>query len=335
MKKGVGVLLMSFLVLGIFMNSFFILAADNNTGSSDNGSGDSKNVNGSFIVGASCGTVSPDSRDACCVDKGYDKWDDRAGCISVIGNGCADVSPTSRDGCCVNRGYDKWDLNLWRCVSVSRLDNSLIRARVQEQDRGELRVNGTRIQTQREVQTEDGKTTVQIQRTMTYANGTQVRVQVQIETETENGTITRTINVESGGKSYNATVSHDLNVSDEFAGNQSRIFARLSNGQEANVSILPDQALNATLARLRIREREVNNGTNVSIQLKERIHNNIPQVVYNVEANQTGRFLGIFKVALKSNTEVDASTGEVVSVNRPWWAFLVAVPSSQSSASVN
>ena len=88
--------------------------------------------------------------------------------------------------------------------------------------------------------------------------------------------------------------------------------------------MLPDQALNATLARLRIREMEVNNGTNVSIQLRERIHNNVPEVVYNVEANQTGKFLGIFKVALRSNTEVNASNGEVLSVNKPWWSFLVS-----------
>ena len=31
-----------------------------------------------LIVGASCGTVSPDSRDECCVNKGYDSWDEEA-----------------------------------------------------------------------------------------------------------------------------------------------------------------------------------------------------------------------------------------------------------------
>jgi len=211
-------------------------------------------------------------------------------------------------------------------------DNNQIRNQIQIQQHveGEYMVNGTRVQTQREVQSENGKTTVQIQRTMTYANGTQIQVKIQIETENKNGSITRQINVEREGEHYNVSISHDLNVSDEFVGNQSRIVARLSNGQNANVSILPDQALNATLARLRIRQQLVNNGTNVSIQLRERIHNNVPQVVYNVEANQTGRFLGIFKVALRSNTEINAENGNVVAVNQPWWAFLVSVPQDNS-----
>lgn len=34
---------------------------------------------GNPIVGASCGTVSPDSRDECCKDKGYDLWDTEKG----------------------------------------------------------------------------------------------------------------------------------------------------------------------------------------------------------------------------------------------------------------
>lgn len=36
---------------------------------------------GGMIVGASCGTVSPDSRNECCVNKGYDAWNaDKAEC---------------------------------------------------------------------------------------------------------------------------------------------------------------------------------------------------------------------------------------------------------------
>ena len=34
---------------------------------------------GDLIIGAGCGTVSPDSRDECCMNKGYDLWDEQYG----------------------------------------------------------------------------------------------------------------------------------------------------------------------------------------------------------------------------------------------------------------
>lgn len=205
-----------------------------------------------------------------------------------------------------------------------------VRGRRREHVERDYESHGEQIHLSREVEVENGKTTVQITKEITYANGTQVHVNIQIQTKNMNGTIMRSLNMERDGEDFNVSVEKDLEIED--IGNHSQLVANLSNGEAVNISVLPDRALEVVLKRLKIRNREKNGSLqNISIQLKERMHNNIPKVVYNVETNQRGRFLGIFKIALKTNTEVDSENGQVVSVNHPWWAFLVLVSQSQTA----
>ncbi|MCL5730306.1 MAG: hypothetical protein M1165_01935 [Candidatus Pacearchaeota archaeon] len=210
---------------------------------------------------------------------------------------------------------------------------AMVQNRVQQHTESEYEFNGTHVHISREVQTEDGATVVQIQRTITYANGTQLQINLQIQTRNQNGTLTRSINMEREGEDFNVSVEDGLNVTDVSAGNQSQIIAGLSNGNMTNITILPDQAAQIALERLRIRNQVANNGTNVSIQLQEKVHNNIPQVVYNIEADKPGKFLGVFKLNMKVSTEVDPETGNVVSVNQPWWAFMVSSDSGSGQPS--
>lgn len=186
--------------------------------------------------------------------------------------------------------------------------------------------NGRRVQANEQIQNNNGSVIVSIQRTVTYANGTTETYNISINTQ--NRTQERTMEMEREGAHYNVSIQRGLNVSSQFFGNRSQIIANLSNGRQVNISVLPDQALAAALARLRAMNQTMNQ-TNASIQLRERIQNNVPMVVYNVQANQDGKFLGIFKIAMKANAEVDASNGTVVSVGRPWWAFLVSLPPKQ------
>ena len=78
---------------------------------------------------------------------------------------------------------------------------------------------------------------------------------------------------------------------------------------------MPDTASEIAIERLK--------ALNFTIQLREKIHNNIPKVVYNIEANKNGKFLGVFKLKMKSSAQIDPETGEVLEVNAPWWTFLV------------
>ena len=81
--------------------------------------------------------------------------------------------------------------------------------------------------------------------------------------------------------------------------------------------MLPDEA--SEIARERLMARNL-----TRIELIEKIHNNIPRVVYHIEGDKQGRFLGIFKFAMKVSTEIDPETGEIIETRKPWWAFLVA-----------
>ena len=208
-----------------------------------------------------------------------------------------------------------------------------VRERIREETRTRTNANGeqerVRVRVEREVKTENGKTEVTIKRTYTYANGTEVEEELVIITEEENGNIVRRFRFESQSETEDdieVEVEDDLEVEDAVEGNETVFKARLSNGNSANIDVLPERVRELVRERLRL-----HNDSNISLKLRERIHNNIPRVVYNVETNENGKFLGIFKIAMRANGEVDAETGEVLEVNRPWWAFLVSVPEEETS----
>ncbi len=264
MKRMIALMLVSFLVLGVFANSILVLADDN--------------------VGANSPTdIRP---------------------VTAINNGSlpAGVSPER----------------------ARELERIMVQQRIAKEYRDRL---GNMYNTSREVQRQGNVTSVQITRTINYANGTQVNQTITIQTGNESGKVVRNLNIEREGEHFNVSIDRGINISDEFVGNQSRLRANLSNGKGVNISILPDQALQRVRDRLKL--QVMNNNSNIS--LKERVHNNVPQVVYVVETNQNGKFLGIFKLGMKTNTEVNAENGNVVAVNRPWWAFLVSVPKESTS----
>lgn len=47
------------------------------------------------------------------------------------------------------------------------------------------------------------------------------------------------------------------------------------------------------------------------------------KVVYTVKGVQKGKLLGLFDVELEGDADVDASSGTVVRINKPFWAALV------------
>ncbi len=89
-----------------------------------------------------------------------------------------------------------------------------------------------------------------------------------------------------------------------------------SDGEKHHITFLPDQASDVAKSRL-------NSTTVLNISLEEIIHNNIPRVVYRIQTEHEGRFLGIFKLILKAETIIDSVTEEILDVNVPWWTFLI------------
>lgn len=96
--------------------------------------------------------------------------------------------------------------------------------------------------------------------------------------------------------------------------------AYLSNGRWAEVKVMPDTAAEIALKRLRAKCAE----RNCTVELKEIANNrtNKTRIAYEIETEKGSNFLLIFNGKMKVRAVVDAETGEVISVRKPWWAFL-------------
>jgi len=111
-------------------------------------------------------------------------------------------------------------------------------------------------------------------------------------------------------KVRNIAADTDLELENITDGNQTRLRVKLSNGNNAEVKIMPDKASETALERLRAK--------NVTLELKE-VGNTI---VYEAEGNKEVKFLGLFKVQAKVRAQISAVNGEVVSEESPWWRFM-------------
>ena len=107
----------------------------------------------------------------------------------------------------------------------------------------------------------------------------------------------------------------ELNISEFSERNITKFKVKLKNGNETEIKVLPSTASE--------KARAIFESRNFTLILKEINHKNIPRVVYHIEGNKTGKFLGIWKMKVKIQGDVDAETGEVLNKNVPWWAFLL------------
>ena len=146
-------------------------------------------------------------------------------------------------------------------------------------------------------------------------DGEIVRIKVELK-ELEDGTIERKIVYRDKlNEEFNVKTKLELkDVIDEET-KKEFLSAILSNGEEEVIKVLPDEVLEIISETIK--------SDDVSIELKEKVHKNVPRVVYNIKSNENGKFLGIFKMKLKVEAEVDPETGEIIYKNKPWWAFLV------------
>ena len=113
-----------------------------------------------------------------------------------------------------------------------------------------------------------------------------------------------------------------LNMTQEQFQNRTRLYVGLSNGRNAEIKVMPDTASEVALQRLRLK----NCDGNCSVQLREVGSGNQTKMVYKTKVQRTSRVLGLFRARMNVQAQVDAETGDVVSVNKPWWAFLATEP---------
>lgn len=114
-------------------------------------------------------------------------------------------------------------------------------------------------------------------------------------------------------------------VEDEATGkNRTRLRAKLSNGRKGEIKVMPDTASKKALERLRLKVCSAEN--NCTIELKEVGKGNETRLAYEVQAERHFRILGLFRTKARVKAQVDAETGEIIRVKKPWWAFLATEP---------
>lgn len=189
------------------------------------------------------------------------------------------------------------------------------------------------VRIEKEIKIENGKRTEVIKRKIRCGDNAEEEFRLRIENRADNGMIRERFRYEINGKNITVDTEDEIDLEENTTGSSYSLRARLKNGNYTNIKIMPDTASEIAIARLRLKVCSEDN--NCTIQFRERIHNNIPRVVYNIESNGNGRFLGIFRIAMRANAEVDPETGEVLDVNTPWWAFLVAEAGTENDNDAN
>ena len=157
----------------------------------------------------------------------------------------------------------------------------------------------------------DTEVKIESKKTFVDSHGNENEVEIKIE-ETESKKV---LKVKSESKTEK--VETELEIEEEDDGQEVKLKIKTKSGQETEIKILPSQAKKIALDSL-----DASEVTNIT--LEEKVHKNVPRVVYNIQTNKNGKFLGVWKIAMRFTSEVDPETGEIIEENKPWWSVLVA-----------
>jgi len=265
------------------------------------------------LLGASCGTVTPDTQNECCINKGYSGWDqeefectgenDKENEGAVLGanaknksaNNKADAKKINKENCEAWR-CEKWDACLngtktRKCVkafwfnctidtekpklSKNCLEKEELKFYNKSRDCPEECVcSGSTIK----CTSEDGK------RTMTIYAGKSGNVIVQV----------KEINI-----STNVTL---------YKNEEGKVYGAFKNNKTHEV-MLPDEVKERMQNRTRIKLE------NESMNLNE-------EGQYNMNATKRAKLFFMFPVKEKVEFSVNSETGEVTKTKTKWWGFL-------------
>jgi len=114
----------------------------------------------------------------------------------------------------------------------------------------------------------------------------------------------------------------DCNLTQDKIQNKTRLMTKLSNGKDSEIKIMPDTASETALNRLKL--KVCSEERNCSIQLKEVGSGENARMAYELQSQRKAKFLGLFGTQMQVKAQVNAEDGEVISVKKPWWAFLAS-----------
>jgi hypothetical protein len=177
----------------------------------------------------------------------------------------------------------------------------------------------TQIQTQQQTQTNNPGMGEQVRtQVQTGSLTTQSGKQVQIQTQSNNQ-----VQLKSG----TATAQTSMKMIQEQTATGTKLQVQLSNGQNAEIKIMPDAASEKALERLGLKVCTVEEGC--SIELKEVGTGTNAQPAYEVEAQTEGKFLGLFKIKAKVKTQISAENGEILRVKKPFLTTVKTVETTE------
>jgi len=87
---------------------------------------------------------------------------------------------------------------------------------------------------------------------------------------------------------------------------------------------MPNTASETALQRLRLKNCNEEQGCN--IELKEVGQGQQAKLAYEMKTQRQSKVFGLFGARMQVQAQVDAETGEIVRVKKPWWAFLASEP---------
>ncbi|MBX4211994.1 hypothetical protein KW787_00870 [Candidatus Pacearchaeota archaeon] len=128
----------------------------------------------------------------------------------------------------------------------------------------------------------------------------------------------------------NVAADTDLDVSSYNSGGGTQLL-QVAGDNGTSFIILPDAAVNAVESNT----SSVVCDVNCTIELKEQNYDGQPKVVYEVGTQKPAKLFGLFSTTMNVGVDVDAQTGQVLDVNKPWWAFLAVESSNNSNVSTN
>jgi hypothetical protein len=138
---------------------------------------------------------------------------------------------------------------------------------------------------------------------------------IKVQTQTNNR-----IKLEVGGVSADC----DCEMTQEKVQNKTKLYVSLSNGRNAEIKVMPDTASETALNRLRLKVCSEEN--ECVIELKEVGSGEKTKLAYELKTQRNARVFGLFRARMEVKAQVDAETGEIARVRKPWWAFLASEP---------
>ena len=172
--------------------------------------------------------------------------------------------------------------------------------------------NGSEMQEGSLISTQDQGEDSQIQVRNQLSSGTYMNQEgKEMEIESDNGVTLRVMNIEA--HSF-------LNMTQTQEQNRTRLHIQLSNGNNAEVKIMPDTASETAIARLGA--VLCSGEDNCRIELKEVGSGQQIRAAYEIQLQKEAKVLGLFKARMQVEAQIDAENGEVIRTGKPWWAFL-------------